>query len=212
MPLSFNASKKIHCEQIQENIIQKMVGWKAKLLLQIGRTTLIKVVGNSIPSYLMSTITIPKIITNNIDRVINRLTSDFNKALISKIGWQLINSSSAIWKDILAGKYLKNNSIFDANQKPNNSWIWKGTIKQLDFLKGSVYFQVNNDLGTKVWSNPWVPTLPSFKSIPKNTLIHKDPSTIVLEPTLEEPRRWNIILLQALFQQDSVEIMKIPLV
>ncbi|KAG2693965.1 hypothetical protein I3760_08G119300 [Carya illinoinensis] len=60
LPLYFSSSKKAHFEIIQQRITQKLAGWKAKLFSQAGRTTLIKSVASSMPSYMMSTLIISK--------------------------------------------------------------------------------------------------------------------------------------------------------
>lgn len=165
---------------------------KAKLLSQADRTTLIRSVASSIPSYLiLSTLLIPNDVTNYIDKSFMkfwrgfplekshyftpklwksicklkssgglglRLTYDFNKALISKIGWQMINGGDATWKKMLTDKYLRSSSFFATSPKTTDSWIWKRISKQREFHKKSVCFQINNGLikhNGLVWSlNP----------------------------------------------------------
>ncbi|XP_041009522.1 F-box protein At3g07870-like [Juglans microcarpa x Juglans regia] len=75
-------------------------------------------------------------------------------ALISKLGWQMVNESDNTWKRMLTEKYLNNSSFLNISHKPSYSWIWKGILKQKDFLKTSVYFQVNNGVSIKVWTDP----------------------------------------------------------
>lgn len=57
-----------------------------------------------------------------------------------------------------------------------------------------------------------VPTLPSLVLAPNPTTNWIEPNLRVVELTLEEPRRWNTILLQTLFSlEHAQEISKIPL-
>lgn len=168
LPLNFNASKKIHFQDIQQKISQKLARWKAKLLSQASRTTLIRSVASSISSYFMLTISIPKTIARSIDRDFMKfwwefsfeknhnltlkswksickpksmgdlgikLVSKFNKVFLCKIGWQITMGNNSIWTNILTGKYLKNTSFLIATQKPIDSWIRKGIIRQRDVLK-----------------------------------------------------------------------------
>lgn len=141
--LNWDKSNKNPVEEIQEKINKKLVGWKAKLLSQAGRTTLIKSVGSSIPAYTMSSMLLPKTVTNNIDKSFRKFwwgfdpkkthtftpkawssickpksmgglglrpSSNFNKALLCKLGWTLLNSKNSLWKSVLSSKYLKNSS------------------------------------------------------------------------------------------------------
>jgi hypothetical protein len=60
IPLFFHKSKKLTFVDIKNKILSKVSGWRAKLLSQAARTTLIKTVANSIPSYIMSIFLLPK--------------------------------------------------------------------------------------------------------------------------------------------------------
>lgn len=140
-----------------------------------------------------------------------RLTSSFNKTLLCKLSWQMMNGSISIWKSTLENKYLKNSSFLNIIPKVSDSWLWKGILKWRD-LRCNACYQINNGTKTRVWNDPWIPTQIPFIPIPQSDTIPKDPSLVVSALTLEEPRRWNILLLQDLFHQDTVnEIKKIPL-
>lgn len=60
--------------------------------------------------------------------------------------------------------------------------------------------------------DPWVPSMNSLKPQPNSNNLPIDTDMKVSELALEEPRRWNSLLLQTLFKPESViTIMKIPL-
>lgn len=54
LPLLIPQAKVAVALEIKERFIQKITGWKAKMLYQAGRTMLIKTVAGAIPSYLLS--------------------------------------------------------------------------------------------------------------------------------------------------------------
>jgi hypothetical protein len=60
IPLFFHRSKKRSLADLKDKMFSKIVGWKAKLLSQAARTTLIKSVANVIPSYIMSLFLLPR--------------------------------------------------------------------------------------------------------------------------------------------------------
>lgn len=53
-----------------DKTLDKIKGWKSKLLNMVGRCTLVKVVLNSYPLYSMQTSLLPISIVNNLERVI----------------------------------------------------------------------------------------------------------------------------------------------
>lgn len=60
LPLLFTRLKFDAFSSIKHKIATKLVGWKAKLLSQAGRTQLIKSAATSIPSYYMLSYALPK--------------------------------------------------------------------------------------------------------------------------------------------------------
>lgn len=125
--LNLTKTKKSHYDDIKNKIQGRLAGWKAKLLSHASRTTLIRLVASSIPTYMMSSILIPKSVAGNIDKSFMRfwwgfdlqkthnftpkswgsickpksmgglglrLILNFNKALLSKLGWSLLNNDS----------------------------------------------------------------------------------------------------------------------
>lgn len=59
-------------KDILEKIQNRMQGWKTQLLSEAGRTTLIRTVASTIPSYAMTTMWMPKSISNRMDSVFQR--------------------------------------------------------------------------------------------------------------------------------------------
>lgn len=62
LPLFLGKSKQAAFSCLLDRLDNRTQGWKSKLLSQAGRTTLIKVVTNSLPLYSMSCFSIPKTI------------------------------------------------------------------------------------------------------------------------------------------------------
>lgn len=141
-----------------------------------------------------------------------RLTSTFDNILLSKVGWTLLRINKSVWKLLLFDKYVKDSSWLSILPKPIDSWFWKGLLKQRDIIASSFCFQINNGANTKAWSDPWIPTISPPIPKPSLDIIRIDPHMRVSKLVLEEPRRWNTILLETLFSQTTVnEIEKTPL-
>lgn len=72
IPLFILRNKKDSFSVLKERIFAKVTGWKARLLSQAARTTLIKSVLNAIPTYIMSLFLIPKSLCAEIDSVLRK--------------------------------------------------------------------------------------------------------------------------------------------
>lgn len=64
---SFNRAKKENYKEVLERINKKLEGWKSKLLSQVGRTMLIRIMASTIPLYQMSLFLLPKSTCKSLD-------------------------------------------------------------------------------------------------------------------------------------------------
>jgi hypothetical protein len=67
LPLFIQRNKKRTFADIKDKILSRISGWRAKLLSQAVRTTLIKMVANVLPCYTMSLFLLPKSFCQDID-------------------------------------------------------------------------------------------------------------------------------------------------
>jgi hypothetical protein len=67
IPLFMNRRKKDTFMDLKDRIFAKISGWKARLLSQAARTTLVKSVANAIPTYIMSLFLLPKSLCSEIN-------------------------------------------------------------------------------------------------------------------------------------------------
>lgn len=69
LPLIIGKSKEEAFQPIVEKVVKKITRWKAKTLSQAGRTVLLKATASAILAYTMSTVLLPDLICNNLDKV-----------------------------------------------------------------------------------------------------------------------------------------------
>jgi len=72
LPVIFGRSKKEMFAFLQDRIWKKVKGWKEKCLSKAGKETLIKVVAQAIPSYIMSCYKIPEGCSSNIEGMLSK--------------------------------------------------------------------------------------------------------------------------------------------
>uniref|UniRef100_A0A803PRV9 Reverse transcriptase domain-containing protein n=1 Tax=Cannabis sativa TaxID=3483 RepID=A0A803PRV9_CANSA len=71
-PFFFSAKKRRDFHFLKDKVLGRLEGWKAKNLSQVGRTTLVGSVLQSIPCYTMSTAMVPKAVCDELDRIVAR--------------------------------------------------------------------------------------------------------------------------------------------
>lgn len=162
LPMLFRKSKTSTFREIKEKVFKKRSGWKAKILSQAGRTTLIKAVASSLPAYSMSTFLLPKGFCSSIDKALKdfwwgfkedkrhnytpkswssicrpkskgglgiRKLHEYNKALLSKLSWDICLNSEKLWVRAIAAKYLRRYTFMQAEAQNDSSWFWKGLLQ-----------------------------------------------------------------------------------
>jgi hypothetical protein len=72
IPLFMNRSKKESFIDLKDKILARILRWKARLLSQVARTTLVKSMVNAIPTYLMSSFMLPRSLCASINSCIRK--------------------------------------------------------------------------------------------------------------------------------------------
>ena len=67
LPMLIGKSKKGTFQEVVERVEKKYQGWKVKILSQAARTSLIRTVTSAMPSYVMSSLKLPKETTKKLD-------------------------------------------------------------------------------------------------------------------------------------------------
>lgn len=122
LPLLIPRSKAKALDEVKSRLLKKMEGWKAKVLSQAGRATMITAVGIALPSSPMSYFSLPKTWNSEIDRMIKNFWWGYNQektrnlyllwlgkicvCLVKKAGWvlDLCGILMMLWFQRLAGK------------------------------------------------------------------------------------------------------------
>lgn len=174
-PLLHTRISKHNFNEVLEKLKSRLSGWKAKNLSLAGRITLIQLVTSTIPFYNMQTMELPRKVCDDIDKInrnflwgdtenkkkihlVNwglglRKAREQNSALLTKLGWNLLNDNSKLWCQILQSKYLKNHSFFSWSQKKNPSHIWKSIYDTRDILRNCVKWRVGNGETISFWND-----------------------------------------------------------
>lgn len=130
----------------------------------------------------------------------------FNKALLAKHGWRLIEKPDSLLARVLKGKYFNQVSFLDAKPKSNSSYIWKSLLWERSLLEVEVKWRVGDGNSIRIAHDNWVPRPPSLQIIHKNA-IHPD---VMVGSLLNPDGLWNEDLIRVMFgEEDAMAILGI---
>lgn len=85
------------------------------------------------------------------------LTSDFNRALIMKLGRGLIHQPSSLWVQVLRGKYgCGTSTILVVKRRNRESLAWRGIRTTWDTLLKGCRWKVGAGSSVGFWTDSWL--------------------------------------------------------
>lgn len=138
-----------------------------------------------------------------------RNMSVFNKALVAKQAWRLVNYRTSFVARVLKQKYFPHSSFLDIKASPVATFSWKSILSGRDLLKRGLKKVVGGGHTIDVWADPWVPNLPNFRIFSSASEAMEKPRYVA---DLIDGGKWNLQLLQVWFTEWEVDaITRIPI-
>ncbi len=134
----------------------------------------------------------------------------FNKAMLAKQGWRLIQQPHALVSRFLKTKYFPNTSFLEARLSGNASYIWRSICESRQVLRSGLRWRVGIGTSISVWNDAWLPCPSTFKVI---TPVHVLSMGATVDSLIDTNlMRWNVNLLKKIFLPRDVEVIQqIPL-
>jgi hypothetical protein len=134
----------------------------------------------------------------------------FNKALLARQGWRLLQHPHSLVYRFLKAKYFPHTSFLDAPIPNNVSYIWRSLCESRHVLQAGLRWRVGSGTCIKVWKDAWLSSPTTYKIIsPVRVLSEEATVDSLIDHDL---KCWNSDLLEQVFLPRDVEIIKqIPL-
>ncbi|XP_026416561.1 uncharacterized protein LOC113311998 [Papaver somniferum] len=105
-----------------------------------------------------------------------RNTHATNRVFICKLGWRILKNPSLLLSSFLKDKYFPNQNLMEIDKAADSSsWIWKGIINGLKFLKANSVIKIGNGASTNIWNTVWIPVKSTYKVF-VNDIVSSDDS------------------------------------
>lgn len=119
----------------------------------------------------------------------------FNKALLAKQGWRLIQFPDSLVAQVLKAKYYPRAYFLESDLGSHPSFAWRSIWKAKELLQEGLVWRVGDGTSINIWGERWIPS-PTTYSIQSPVRIL--PSNAKVSSLIEwEKRCWNVPLLQA---------------
>ena len=80
----------------------------------------------------------------------------FNKALLAKISWRLLDKPDCLLGKILKGKYLPESHILLVEEASSISHGWRSILIGRNLLLKNLGWAVGDGLSINIWQDPWL--------------------------------------------------------
>jgi ribonuclease HI len=127
----------------------------------------------------------------------------FNKALLAKQGWRLLQHPDSLVAKIIKAKYYPHGDFLKAKIGSRPSLAWKSILSTQDLIKEGMIWRIGNGNDIKIWKDRWIPK--------PSTYLIQSPCQILTEEArvseLMANNNWNIPLIRSIFWEDEAEII-----
>ncbi|KAL5546683.1 hypothetical protein UlMin_006370 [Ulmus minor] len=156
---------------LMEQLDNKLAGWKAKTLSKLAKRLVSFWWGHSSNGSLAMCLKAWDTLCKPVScgGLGFRRLKDFNVALLSKWGWNLVNNEDSFCLSILRARYLRHLEFFEAVPKGGDSCFWKSILATKSLIKEGAYLLVGDGSSIDPWKDPRVPNVVDFR--PKLTSV-----------------------------------------
>lgn len=135
-----------------------------------------------------------------------RVLQHFNRAMLAKQVWRLLEDPHSIVAKIFKARYHKYVDILDADTGSNPSYVWRSLMWAKQLVRQGVFWRVGDGEGIRPFDDPWIPGIGSGRLSSRGLWIASVKDFIL------PGQRWNIHLLrQKALPYEVEQILKIPL-
>ncbi|KAH9725592.1 putative reverse transcriptase/RNA-dependent DNA polymerase [Citrus sinensis] len=132
----------------------------------------------------------------------------FNRALVAKQGWRLLQYLELLVTRVLKARYYKETDFLQARAGSNPSYIWQSILWGRQVLQKGIRWRIGNGEKIQICRDNWIPRPEMFKPISIRN-VAADASVADL---ISQENKWDQRKVRHWFMdEDVVEIQQIPL-
>ncbi|GJN09523.1 hypothetical protein PR202_ga27538 [Eleusine coracana subsp. coracana] len=119
----------------------------------------------------------------------------FNKALLGKQGWRLMEQPGSLYARVLKGRYYHDGDFLTATRKKHASHTWRAIMKGREVLHEGLIRRLGDGRGTNIWNDRWITNHPLGKPFTQRS----NHQVWFVSELLTASGQWNETLLREIF-------------
>ena len=136
----------------------------------------------------------------------------FNKALLAKQGWRLLQCQDSLLFKVYKSKYFQQTSFLEALVSNHSSFAWRSITCRKDLTIQGSRWRVGNGSLINIWTNRWLPSETNQKVCSPRTILPAEATIANLMDFSAPQSRWKDFLIDSIFFPFEASIIKaIPL-
>lgn len=132
----------------------------------------------------------------------------FNKALLAKQAWRLLNCPTSLAARVMKGLYYSHGDFLQAKDNRRSSYIWRSILWGRELLLEGSRWVIGDGSSVRIKESAWIPK----KSPARSYSFHGHPTISFVKDLKRDNGSWNSTLIDSLFSVDEAQqILSIPI-
>lgn len=133
----------------------------------------------------------------------------FNKALLAKQIWRLIQYPTSLASQILKAKYYPRSTVLATKVGRNPTLIWHSISSSIDLIREGTLWRIGNGQQVNIWKDNWLPKHITHKVQSPVKLLLSDAK--VSELICPDTKSWRSELIFQIFELEEAQTICMPL-
>jgi hypothetical protein len=129
----------------------------------------------------------------------------FNKPLLAKQSWRIMQNPESLAAKIIKAKYFRNCSFLEANLGNRSSYAWRSILAGRALFQEGCVWRIGDGQNVHIWGDKWIPKPSTYAIQSPCKILPKDAK--VVELLEEDTNQWNLQLVRNIFSEEEAEII-----
>ncbi|XP_059458257.1 uncharacterized protein LOC132187840 [Corylus avellana] len=129
----------------------------------------------------------------------------FNKALLAKQSWRLMQNPDSLAAKVISAKYFPRGSYMTAKIRNKPSYAWRSILAGRELFQEGIFWRIGDGRSVSIWRDKWLPRLTTYSIQTPCRILPEEAKVAELLDT--NPIQWKKALIRDIFSEVEAEII-----